>query len=367
MPLRRLGRVRGVSKHEGHDTGRVAERTCLHSGPRFGPIRTADRIRRASISVPRRSWRHFDVVLSACTRRYFFAPEDRQRCPSLSGRNRLIIWSNQICRYLPAGSLQRLWSGRWAAATVLLLGAWHVALGSAGSEPMTCPSGPPEEFRIMLDVGHTPRQPGAISARGAREYDFNARLAARISEELAIAGFRSTRVLKIDELGRKGLFRRPREAEKWGANLLLSIHHDSVQPHYLKSWAYEGKPRQYSDDFRGFSLFVSKESPSYGESLRFATLLADQLISRGMSFTLHHAEDISGERRELLDPSRGVYRFDGLIVLRRSKMPAVLLEAGVIVNRDEELQLASPQRRDIIAAAVTAAATEYCASASARR
>ena len=41
-------------------------------------------------------------------------------------------------------------------------------------------------------------------------------------------------------------------------------------------------------------------------------------------------------------------------------MPAVLLEAGSIINRDEELKMNSPQRRDVISTAVTAAVKEFC-------
>jgi N-acetylmuramoyl-L-alanine amidase len=41
-------------------------------------------------------------------------------------------------------------------------------------------------------------------------------------------------------------------------------------------------------------------------------------------------------RRKLVDATAGVYRYDQLIVLRRTRMPAVLLEAGSIVDRQEE-------------------------------
>jgi hypothetical protein len=43
-------------------------------------------------------------------------------------------------------------------------------------------------------------------------------------------------------------------------------------------------------------------------------------------------------------------------------MPAVLLEAGSIVNRDEELALASPERQQLITAAVVDAVDSYCAA-----
>jgi N-acetylmuramoyl-L-alanine amidase len=48
--------------------------------------------------------------------------------------------------------------------------------------------------------------------------------------------------------------------------------------------------------------------------------------------------------------------------LRHTRMPAVLLEAGSIVNRDEELVLASPERRALVSAAATEAVETFCAA-----
>jgi N-acetylmuramoyl-L-alanine amidase len=69
-------------------------------------------------------------------------------------------------------------------------------------------------------------------------------------------------------------------------------------------------------------------------------------------------------QRELVDADAGVYRYDQLIVLRETRMPAVLLEAGSIINRQEELELASPERRSRTSAAVTAAVEDFCAARS---
>ena len=38
----------------------------------------------------------------------------------------------------------------------------------------------------------------------------------------------------------------------------------------------------------------------------------------------------------------------------------MLLEAGSIVNRQEELELASPERRELISAAVVSAVKDFC-------
>ena len=67
-------------------------------------------------------------------------------------------------------------------------------------------------------------------------------------------------------------------------------------------------------------------------------------------------------RHELIDAEAGVYRYDHLIVLHTAHMPAVLLEAGSIINRQEELELATPERRLMVAEAVTAAVEGFCES-----
>jgi hypothetical protein len=43
-------------------------------------------------------------------------------------------------------------------------------------------------------------------------------------------------------------------------------------------------------------------------------------------------------------------------------MPAVLLEAGSIINRDEELEMATPERQALIGEAVTDAVAQFCAA-----
>jgi N-acetylmuramoyl-L-alanine amidase len=65
-------------------------------------------------------------------------------------------------------------------------------------------------------------------------------------------------------------------------------------------------------------------------------------------------------RHPLLDAEAGVYRYDQLLVLRHTSMPAVLLEAGSIVNRQEELELATAERRTLTANAITDAAVDFC-------
>src|SRR5918993_1308202 len=56
----------------------------------------------------------------------------------------------------------------------------------------TCDRG---AFRVVVDVGHTAEIPGAISARGVPEYEFNQRLATLIAQRLTESGFAQTVLL----------------------------------------------------------------------------------------------------------------------------------------------------------------------------
>jgi hypothetical protein len=67
-------------------------------------------------------------------------------------------------------------------------------------------------------------------------------------------------------------------------------------------------------------------------------------------------------QRALLDADAGVYRYDTLFVLKMTHLPAALLEAGSIANRDEELVMGSPERQQLISAAVVDAVDGFCAT-----
>ena len=131
---------------------------------------------------------------------------------------------------------------------------------------------------------------------------------------------------------------RPRIAEENGAALLLSLHHDAVQPLYLLQWSVNGRVQHYSDRFHGYSVFISGKNAHANESKQYATMLGEALLSEGLTPSLHHAEKIHGESRTLINARIGLYRFDDLEVLKAAPMPAGLLESAVIVNRAEEQQ-----------------------------
>ena len=212
--------------------------------------------------------------------------------------------------------------------------------------------------RVALDIGHSVKRPGAYSARGVGEYSFNKTIAEALLRSLTKSG--EVDALIINPNGKSiSLVERTRQAASKQATLFLSVHHDSVQRRYVKEWSVGGKTHLYSDNFSGFSVFVSRKNPKFAQSLQFARLLGEAMIARGFPPTLHHAEKIPGEGRNLIRKDLGLYEFDDLIVLKTATMPAVLLECGVIVNRSEEASLQTPETQQRIADAATEAIIKF--------
>ena len=217
----------------------------------------------------------------------------------------------------------------------------------------------PARFRVALDIGHSRANPGSTSARGVPEYEYNLQLARQVSAGLTGAGF--TAQTMIGAMGVAiGLLDRTALAKQSGAQLFLSLHHDSVQPQYLQAWDVQGTPQRYTDRFSGHSVFMSALNVQAAASQQFAVLLGEALRRQGMTPSLHHAEPIPGEGRPLLDARLGLFRFDGLAVLRTAAMPAVLLEAAIIVNPVDEQRVRSGEVSRQVSAAVTAAVRQFC-------
>ena len=96
-------------------------------------------------------------------------------------------------------------------------------------------------FRVLIDVGHTATSPGADSARGVPEYEFNLKLADVIAQSLRDAGFDKTVRLVTGGSRLTSLFQRAASANNLHGDLFISIHHDSVPDNLKETWQYEGR------------------------------------------------------------------------------------------------------------------------------
>jgi len=198
-----------------------------------------------------------------------------------------------------------------------------------------------------VDVGHYAAEPGVMSAAGRPEFEYNLDLALEVRAEL------EKRQVDVRLIGERGdyavLHHRTRDAR--GADLFVSIHHDSVKEQLLPQ----------ADRFAGFSLFISRFNPKAEKSLACASAIGAKLRAAGFTPSRYHADPVTGAPRPFADEVNGVHWYDNLAVGRSAAMASVLVEAGVIVNRDEERRMRDPEVRNRIAAAVASGAHDCLA------
>jgi len=166
--------------------------------------------------------------------------------------------------------------------------------------------------KIYIDQGHNPVNPNAgAEGNGFREQDLVYRIGQDTATLLRADGFevRLSRPLPTSQLGTStstSLSSRVNDANSWGADLFISLHTNaSVIESASGSEAYVYR--------RGGDAEILAENIL--EQLGFATGL----------------------------PDRGVFARPGLYVLRKTRMPATLVELGFITNpTDAELMAYSP-------------------------
>lgn len=152
--------------------------------------------------------------------------------------------------------------------------------------------------KIAIDAGHGGADPGAVY-QGRQEKDDNLKLALAIGERLEQKGLDVfyTRTEDIYETP----FQKAMSANKSGADFLVSLHRNSSE---------------YPNQYTGVETLVYDKN---GEKTEIAEEINESLENIGFR-------------------NNGVKERPGLVILRRSRMPAILVEAGFI-NSEEDNRL----------------------------
>jgi len=172
-------------------------------------------------------------------------------------------------------------------------------------------------FKVVLDAGHGAHDPGAKSVTGKREKDFNLAVTLKIQKLLENEPRIKTYLTRSDdtfvELNDRASF-----ANKLGADVFVSIHGNSWTPSTSGTETYYNRSN-------------SKE---------LAAIIHRRVVS------------------SLGLPDRKV-RTAGFVVIKKTTMPAILLESGYLSNTGDEKVLYSEEGQNKIAAAVAAGIKEF--------
>ncbi len=180
--------------------------------------------------------------------------------------------------------------------------------------------------KIYIDQGHNPHNPNAGSeGNGFREQDIVYTIGQLTAESLRSYGFdvRLSRPTPQTQLGTSNatsLRARVNDANSWGADYFISLHTNASE----------------ISSASGSEAFVYRRDSE-------AEVLAENILEQ-----LNLATGLT---------NRGVMARPSLYVLRRTNMPATLVELGFITNPgDAELMAYSPQ---LFAAGVTNGVLAY--------
>ena len=185
-----------------------------------------------------------------------------------------------------------------AGIVILSLVFWHTFLREDGGDGT---------FLVVLDPGHGGSAPGAVYD-GVEEKDINLQVALRVEELLEDQENLSVRLTRGEDTD-LGLYEREQLAHDAGADLFESIHTNA-----LEQTDYEGI----------FTYFWTSKSEQAAQVIQNAVVEATGGVDRGI-------------------------RSEEFVVIRETKMPAVLVEMGFMTCPEELERLIDPDYQDKLA------------------
>ena len=183
------------------------------------------------------------------------------------------------------------------------------------------PQLPRGRYRVVIDPGHGGPDVGAVGIRGIRESEIVLDISIQVAKILEEKGVKVhlTRKSEID----LDLPPRVAMANRSRANAFISIHANAS--------------RSRSRDVNGIETFFYSGSKGF----RLATLIQKELLKVSPG-----------------SPDRGVRR-GRFFVIRRTKMPAALVETGFVTGRLDSSRLSTSQHRRNVAIAISSGILKY--------
>jgi N-acetylmuramoyl-L-alanine amidase len=175
---------------------------------------------------------------------------------------------------------------------------------------------------VMLDPGHGGKDPGAIGLGGLREVDVILPIAKRVLEILEKQGI----AVKMTRNGDNfiGLDERVSISRDAGATLFVSIHANSI----------DNRP-----DVNGLELYHYNIGQSFAETVHRSVL------------------DFVNKNGFYLNDRR--VRSARFLVLRKSTIPAILVETGYLTNEAEVARLRNPEYQRVMAEGIAKGIAQY--------
>jgi N-acetylmuramoyl-L-alanine amidase len=186
------------------------------------------------------------------------------------------------------------------------------------TSPTSFPTVPNSRIVVMVDPGHGGKDPGAVGIGGLREKDVILPIAQEVAALLEKQGVQAVLTRNSDYF--VDLAPRVTMAERVNANLFVSIHANAISL---------SRP-----DVNGLETYYFSSGQRLAQTIHNNILQTVPVQNRGV-------------RRA---------RF---YVLRKTSMPAVLVEVGFVTGREDSVKLNNPTHRSQVAQAIARGILQY--------
>lgn len=180
---------------------------------------------------------------------------------------------------------------------------------------------------IILDPGHGGVKPGTVSQNGVKEKDITLQISLKTEEALKNAGYNV--LMTRDEDISLGLYERADIANENSGDIFVSIHANAVD----NAPSVNGIEILYAPASNG----SAKEE---GQQVLTKVILDELINATGAN-------------------SRGIIKRPNVVVVRESKMPAILIEVGFLTNVNEEKLITNDDYQNKIVGAIVKGIEKY--------
>lgn len=219
--------------------------------------------------------------------------------------------------------------------------------------------------RIYIDAGHgAPGNSGGSSALCEDEEAFTLAVAEDLARRLGATGELEVRVSREGE-ARPRYQARVREAQSWGADVLLSIHED------MRGWATYWEPHPGKRCLRegvspGFAVLWSDSGDAAAAAGRHGLALRISGRMQEAGFLAYDGWDYEGlYEADGVEPGVFVDRHapgGRIYILRRPAMPSVIIETHNGLDVDEVARWREERTLEAFGASVAAALADFLSS-----
>ena len=230
----------------------------------------------------------------------------------------------------------------------------------------------PKKWRVFIDAGHGGKDPGAIGRSKTLEKDITLAASRELADQLRSTGLIEPVLSRTDDRYLR-LRQRIQLARDRQADVFISLHADAAPSAKArgisvftlsdtasdKEAALLAKKENQADLIGGPDLSV-EDPDAAGELLRM-------FQRESMNQSTYLANAILRQIRDMPGGDRRGHRFAGFAVLKAPDMPSVLVEMGLITNREDEANLRDPAYRTKLLERLARATINYLVEYGPRR